>query len=89
MNKTDRKTDRQTDRQRATHTRKGKADTARKEETSILMTHDSLFNIEVTDATFHESRGWLKALAPWNTAHTSKYNMGMNTYGIQKKEQQA
>ena len=41
-------------------------------ERSILMTHNSLADIEVTDATLHELRGWLKAFADKNTVH--QYN---------------
>ena len=43
--------------ERATHKREGEA------ERSILMTHNSLSRISVTDATLHEWRGWLKAFA--------------------------
>ena len=46
--------------EREGNTRKGDTGEA---ETSILMTHNSLPDISVTDATLHESRGWLKACA--------------------------
>ena len=36
------------------------------------MTHNSLDRISVTDATLHEWRGWLKALAFRNTVHQYK-----------------
>ena len=55
--------------EREGNTRKG--DTG-EGETSILMTHNSLYCIMVTDATFHELRGWLKALALSNTVHQYK-----------------
>ena len=51
------------------NTRKGDTGEA---ETSILMTHNSLYRISVTDATLHEWRGWLKAFAEWNTVHQYK-----------------
>ena len=36
------------------------------------MTHNSLSDISVTDETFHEWRGWLKADADANTVHQYK-----------------
>ena len=36
------------------------------------MTHNSLYDISVTDATLHEWRGWLKANASLNTVHQYK-----------------
>ena len=36
------------------------------------MTHNSLSDISVTDATLHELRGWLKAIALENTVHQYK-----------------
>jgi hypothetical protein len=45
------------EREGTTHEREGEA------ERSILMTHNSLARIEVTLATLHEWRGWLKAFA--------------------------
>ena len=59
-------TSRHLERERATHEREGEA------ERSILMTHNSLPRIEVTDATLHEWRGWLKANALTNTVHQYK-----------------
>ena len=50
-------TSRHLEREGATHEREGEA------ERSILMTHNSLACIEVTDATLHEWRGWLKGYA--------------------------
>ena len=50
-------TSRHLEREGTTHEREGEA------ERSILMTHNSLAYIEVTDETLHEWRGWLKALA--------------------------
>ena len=58
--------------EREGNTRKG--DTVGEGETSILMTHNSLNDISVTDATLHESRGWLKAFALENTVHQYKGN---------------
>ena len=52
--------------ERATHEKEGEA------ERSILMTHNSLYRILVTDATLHEWRGWLKACAFSNTVHQYK-----------------
>ena len=54
------------EREGATHEREGEA------ERSILMTHNSLPDISVTDATLHEWRGWLKAFAFMNTVHQYK-----------------
>ena len=59
-------TSRHLEREGATHEREGEA------ERSILMTHNSLSDIEVTDETFHEWRGWLKASADPNTVHQYK-----------------
>ena len=59
-------TSRHLEREGTTHEREGEA------ETSILMTHNSLDRIEVTDATLHEWRGWLKAFAYRNTVHQYK-----------------
>ena len=59
-------TRRRLEREGATHEREGEA------ERSILMTHNSLFRIEVTDATLHEWRGWLKSFALRNTVHQYK-----------------
>ena len=36
------------------------------------MTHNSLNDISVTDATLHEWRGWLKASVFMNTVHQYK-----------------
>ena len=55
--------------EREGNTRKGDTGEA---ETSILMTHNSLPDISVTDATLHEWRGWLKAFALSNTVHQYK-----------------
>ena len=54
--------------ERATHERENTGEGER----SILMTHNSLFCITVTDATLHEWRGWLKAFAELNTVHQYK-----------------
>ena len=48
-------TSRHLEREGTTHEREGEA------ERSILMTHNSLSSISVTDETLHEWRGWLKA----------------------------
>ena len=59
-------TSRLLEREGTTHEREGEA------ERSILMTHNSLPCILVTDETFHEWRGWLKAFAFQNTVHQYK-----------------
>ena len=59
-------TSRQLEREGTTHEREGEA------ERSILMTHNSLNDISVTDATLHEWRDWLKAFAYRNTVHQYK-----------------
>ena len=59
-------TSRHLEREGTTHEREGEA------ERSILMTHNSLYPISVTDATFHALRGWLKADASRNTVHQYK-----------------
>ena len=59
-------TSRHIEREGATHEREGEA------ERSILMTHNSLRYISVTDATLHALRGWLKACALENTVHQYK-----------------
>ena len=59
-------TSRHLEREGTTHEREGEA------ERSILMTHNSLYPISVTDATLHEWRGWLKAYADQNTVHQYK-----------------
>ena len=64
-------TSRHLEREGTTHEREGEA------ERSILMTHNSLSCISVTDATFHEWRDWLKALAYMNTVH--QYNENKHT----------
>ena len=53
-----------------------KGDTVGEGETSILMTHNSLLDISVTEPTLHEWRGWLKFPAPKNTVHQYR---GINT----------
>ena len=58
--------------EREGNTRKG--DTVGEGETSILMTHNSLLDISVTEPTLHEWRGWLKADAYKNTVHQYKGN---------------
>ena len=59
-------TSRHLEREGTTHEREGEA------ERSILMTHNSLDCISVTDETLHELRGWLKAFAYQNTVHQYK-----------------
>ena len=59
-------TSRHLEREGTTHEREGEA------ERSILMTHNSLNDISVTDATLHEWRGWLKAYGSPNTVHQYK-----------------
>ena len=54
-------TSRHLEREGATHEREGEA------ERSILMTHNSLYDIAAADETLHEWRGWLKAFAYANT----------------------
>ena len=68
--------------EREGNTRKG--DTVGEGETSILMTHNSLYNILVTLATLHEWRGWLKACADWNTVYINI--RGRNTQKRQGRE---
>ena len=69
--------------EREGNTRKG--DTVGEGETLILMTHNSLCIILVTEPTLHESRGWLKAFAFSNTVHQYK---GEETHKRDKGESQ-